>query len=71
MTVFDRSWYGRLLVERVEELIDKPTAGRSAKEIVEFERMLVDDGVTIVKFWLAHLGRGAAQALQRARETTP
>ena len=52
MTVFDRSWYGRLLVERVEGLIDDKTARRSADEIVEFERMLVDDGATIVKIWL-------------------
>lgn len=52
MTVFDRSWYGRLLVERVEGEIDDHTAERSAKEIVEFERMLASDNVTIVKFWL-------------------
>jgi polyphosphate kinase 2 (PPK2 family) len=52
MTVFDRSWYGRLLVERVEKLIDKTTVERSATEIVEFERSLTDSGTTIVKFWL-------------------
>ncbi len=52
MTVFDRSWYGRLLVERVEGLIDDETARRSAAEIVAFERMLVDSGVTIIKLWL-------------------
>lgn len=52
MTVFDRSWYGRLLVERVEGEIDQEMARRSAKEIVEFEQMLINDGVTIIKFWL-------------------
>jgi AMP-polyphosphate phosphotransferase len=52
MTVFDRSWYGRLLVERVEKLIDKPTVELSATEIVEFERILTNNGTTIVKFWL-------------------
>jgi polyphosphate kinase 2 (PPK2 family) len=52
MTVYDRSWYGRLLVERVEGLIDTATAKRSAEEIVEFERAIVDGGVTVVKFWL-------------------
>jgi polyphosphate kinase 2 (PPK2 family) len=52
MTVFDRSWYGRLLVERVEGEIDAEQTKRSAKEIVEFEQMLVNDGATIVKFWL-------------------
>src|ERR1019366_4051629 len=38
MTVVDRSWYGRLLVERVEGLIDKSTARRSGQEIVDFEQ---------------------------------
>ena len=52
MSVFDRSWYGRLMVERVEGLIDKSTAQRSGQEIVEFERLLVDNNVTLVKFWL-------------------
>jgi polyphosphate kinase 2 (PPK2 family) len=52
MTIFDRSWYGRLLVERVEGLIDHDTCDRSATEIVEFERALVNDGNIVVKFWL-------------------
>lgn len=52
MTVYDRSWYGRLLVERVEHLISDDDARRSAHEIVDFEQMLVNDGVTLVKFWL-------------------
>lgn len=52
MTVFDRSWYGRLLVERVDGGLGHSDVTRSAQEIVEFENMLVDDGVTIVKFWL-------------------
>ena len=41
MTVFDRSWYGRALVERVEGLIDEEEAHASLGEIVEFERRLV------------------------------
>ena len=52
MTVFDRSWYGRLLVEVVDEGLEPALATRSAREITDFERALVDDGVTIVKFWL-------------------
>jgi polyphosphate kinase 2 (PPK2 family) len=52
MTVFDRSWYGRMLVERVDGLIDEDVVKQSAKEIVEFERMLTNDGISIVKFWL-------------------
>jgi polyphosphate:AMP phosphotransferase len=52
VAVFDRSWYGRVLVERVEKLI-KPEQWRSAyNEIAQFERMLTDDGMVIVKFWL-------------------
>jgi polyphosphate kinase 2 (PPK2 family) len=70
MTVFDRSWYGRLLVERVEGLIDTPTAERSAEEIVDFERATVDGDVTIVKFWLQI---SAKEQLRRFkdRETDP
>jgi polyphosphate kinase 2 (PPK2 family) len=52
MTVYDRSWYGRLLVERVEGLIDADLAEQSSREIVEFERALVNSGLTVVKFWL-------------------
>jgi polyphosphate kinase 2 (PPK2 family) len=52
MTIFDRSWYGRLLVERVEGLINHDVRDRSATEIVEFERALANDGNIIVKFWL-------------------
>jgi len=52
LAVFDRSWYGRVMVERVEKLI-KPEQWRSAyNEIAQFERMLSDDGMVIVKFWL-------------------
>ena len=65
MTVFDRSWYGRLLVERVDGLIDRPTVKLSAEEIVDFERMLVLDGVTGIKFWL-HIS--AKEQLKRFEE---
>jgi AMP-polyphosphate phosphotransferase len=52
MTIYDRSWYGRVLVERVEHLIDPKSINRSMTEIVEFERSLVLDETVIVKFWL-------------------
>jgi polyphosphate kinase 2 (PPK2 family) len=52
LTIFDRSWYGRVLVERVEHLISDEVVARSMREIAEFERSLVDDGTIIVKFWL-------------------
>jgi polyphosphate kinase 2 (PPK2 family) len=52
MTVFDRSWYGRVLVERVEGFAHEDEWRRAYGEIVEFERQLVADGAIVVKFWL-------------------
>jgi polyphosphate kinase 2 (PPK2 family) len=50
--VFDRSWYGRVLVERAEALIPKRDWKRAYGEINEFERLLADDGVVLLKFYL-------------------
>jgi polyphosphate kinase 2 (PPK2 family) len=50
--LFDRSWYGRVLVERVEKLAAPPEWRRAYDEINAFERMLADDGVRIVKLFL-------------------
>jgi polyphosphate kinase 2 (PPK2 family) len=52
VSVFDRSWYGRVLVERVEGLASKAEWTRGYREINEFERMLSDDGARIVKIFL-------------------
>jgi len=52
IAVFDRSWYGRVLVERVEGFTAKRDWQRAYHEINEFERMLTDDGVRIVKLFL-------------------
>jgi polyphosphate kinase 2 (PPK2 family) len=52
--IFDRTWYGRVLVERIEGFCDKPAWKRAYHEINEFERELVDDGVQIVKL-LVHV----------------
>jgi polyphosphate kinase 2 (PPK2 family) len=52
MTVYDRSWYGRVLVERVEELAGREQWQRAYDEIDAFERMLADEGTILVKFWL-------------------
>jgi AMP-polyphosphate phosphotransferase len=52
IAIFDRSWYGRVLVERVDKLIDKDAWERAYGEINDFERMLVDDGVRLVKIFL-------------------
>lgn len=50
--VFDRSWYGRVLVERVEQLAPDSAWQRAYREINDFERMLLDDGVRIAKLFM-------------------
>ena len=52
MTVFDRSWYGRVLVERVEEFATEEQWRRGYEEINAFEQTLANEGSIIVKFWL-------------------
>jgi polyphosphate kinase 2 (PPK2 family) len=52
MAVFDRTWYGRVLVERVEGFDTEAEWTRAYTEIDDLERMLVDDGLVIVKLWL-------------------
>ena len=51
ITAFDRSWYGRVLVERVEELIPTRRWKAAYREITEFERMMTDDGTRLVKLF--------------------
>lgn len=53
IAVFDRSWYGRVLVEKVEKLAKPGRVHDAYREIREFERMLADDGITLLKFFLA------------------
>ena len=55
--IFDRSWYGRVLVERVEELIPESDWRRGYRDIVDFERTLSDDNHLFVKFFL-HISKG-------------
>jgi polyphosphate kinase 2 (PPK2 family) len=52
MAVFDRSWYGRVLVERVEGLASREQWLRAYDEINAFERTLADEGTILIKFWL-------------------
>ncbi len=52
-TIFDRSWYGRVLVERVEGFCSPADWMRAYGEINDFEEQLVNAGVVVVKFWLA------------------
>ena len=52
ISIFDRSWYGRVMVERVEEFATPAEWKRAYREINEFEKMLTDDGTRIIKFFL-------------------
>lgn len=61
-TIFDRSWYGRVLVERVRGLAAKRDWQRAYREINEFERQMCEHGVIVAKFWLS-----VSQAEQLAR----
>jgi polyphosphate kinase 2 (PPK2 family) len=52
MAIFDHSWYGRVLEDRVEKIVPKKTWRDAYQDIVEFERMLAEDGNAIQKFFL-------------------
>jgi polyphosphate kinase 2 (PPK2 family) len=70
LAVFDRSWYGRVLVERVEGLTAKRDWRRAYDEINELEGMLVEDGVRLVKLFL-HISPAAQLARFRERLAVP
>jgi AMP-polyphosphate phosphotransferase len=53
IAIFDRSWYGRVLVERVDKLTEKKVWKRAYDEINDFERMLTEDGIDVIKIFLA------------------
>ncbi len=52
ITIYDRSWYGRILVERVEGFAREDEWKRAYMEICDFEQQLVDAGFNLIKFWL-------------------
>jgi polyphosphate kinase 2 (PPK2 family) len=68
--IFDRTWYGRVLVENVEKLAPEAAVERAYREIVEFERMLVDDGIVLVKLFL-HISKKEQLARFHERERDP
>ncbi|TGD71418.1 polyphosphate:AMP phosphotransferase [Mangrovimicrobium sediminis] len=69
-TLFDRSWYGRVLVERVEGFASPAEWQRAYAEINEMERELSDHGAIVAKFWL-HISPEEQLARFRARELEP
>ncbi len=65
VTIYDRSWYGRVLVERVEGFASTEEWQRAYSEIVNFEDALVDHGTVLLKFWL-HIDKD--EQLRRFKE---
>ncbi len=70
IAIFDRSWYGRVLVERVEHFAKDSEWLRAYSEINEFERQLVDFGTIVFKFWL-HISPEEQLKRFQQRENTP
>jgi polyphosphate kinase 2 (PPK2 family) len=70
MTVFDRSWYGRVLVERIDGGLSDDLVRRACTEIKDFERWLSDDGQVLVKVWL-HISRKTQGRRLRRLESDP
>jgi AMP-polyphosphate phosphotransferase len=70
LLVFDRSWYGRVLVERVEGFAPEHDWLRAYGEINEFERAMVRHGIVLVKFWLA-ISKDEQYRRFKRRETIP
>jgi polyphosphate:AMP phosphotransferase len=69
VTIFDRSWYGRVLVERVEGFATEREWSRAYSEITQFEDQLVAHGIVVVKFWL-HVTPAEQLRRFRNREAT-
>ncbi len=69
-TIFDRTWYGRVLVERIEGFATPAEWQRAYREINEFEEQLVDYGALLFKFWL-HITTQEQHERFVARQNTP
>ncbi|NNE05312.1 MAG: polyphosphate:AMP phosphotransferase [Xanthomonadales bacterium] len=70
LSIFDRSWYGRVLVERVEGLASDGEWRRAYREINAFEYELVDHGIVFLKFWI-HVNEDEQLARFNKRQKTP
>ncbi len=70
MAVFDRSWYGRVLVERVESFATAEEWKRGYEELNAFEKLLTDDGAIILKFYL-HISKEEQLRRFEARAADP
>jgi polyphosphate:AMP phosphotransferase len=70
ITVFDRTWYGRVLVERIEGFCSEEEWKRAYREINEMEEHLVNSGMVLVKFWL-HIDRDEQLRRFEERQALP
>ncbi len=68
--IFDRSWYGRVMVERLEGFCTEEEWKRAYREINEFERQLVDFGTILAKFWI-HISKDEQLSRFELRQETP
>jgi polyphosphate:AMP phosphotransferase len=69
VTIYDRSWYGRVLVERVEGFCTRAAWRRAYAEINAFEEQLTAHGLIVIKFWM-HISKAEQLRRFRSRETT-
>ena len=70
VNVFDRSWYGRVLVERAEGFATEDEWRRAYNEINDFEHQIVDHGILLLKFWL-HVSNEEQLRRFKEREKSP
>jgi len=68
--IFDRTWYGRVMVERLEGFCSEKDWKRAYNEINEFERQLTDWGAVLLKFWI-HIDQDTQLARFTERQNTP
>ncbi len=70
ISIYDRSWYGRVLVERVEGFARKEEWLRSYQEINNFEEEMTEHGLILIKFWI-HISKDEQLRRFKEREVTP
>ena len=70
VTLFDRSWYWRVLVERIEGFASEAEWKRAYAEINDFEEQLVERGAVVLKYWI-HISKEEQLQRFKARENTP
>ena len=70
ITIFDRTWYGRVMVERIEGFCTKNEWRRAYREINDMERTLTREGVLVLKFWM-QIDKDEQERRFRERQENP